>query len=157
MKTIEAMLGSSVVHRIGWMLLHSLWQSAMVALLLAVILKWLRCAPAEARYFVACVALMLMVAVPASTSSIVSPEPGPAAAVGSISPARLPGTIGGVAGEIVKIGQRSSPHIAWLPQSDRRQKMLCGLVAAWMVGVTVLTLRVLCGWLLVRRLVRQAL
>ena len=42
MRTIEALLASSAVHRIGWALLHSLWQSAAVALVLAVMLRRLR-------------------------------------------------------------------------------------------------------------------
>ena len=156
MRTIEALMGSSAVHRIGWALLHSLWLSTGVALVLAVVLRRLRRAPAESRYLAACIALVMMVALPATTSSILSPAPGAEEAVGSSAPAHRRVTIDGAAGEITTNRARSSPHFAWLPSSARPRALLCVLVAAWMAGVTALTLRLLCGWLLLRRLTRQA-
>jgi hypothetical protein len=52
---------------IGWMLLHSSWQGAVVAMALALALRFLRRAPAQARYLAACVAMALMIALPAAT------------------------------------------------------------------------------------------
>src|SRR3954469_21485057 len=97
MGTIEALMGSPAIHRIGWALLHSLWQSTAVALMLAVMLRRLRRASAEARHLAACASLIMMVTLPAATSGILSPAAGLVDAVGSAAPAHRPGAIDGEA------------------------------------------------------------
>ncbi len=57
-------LSSSLVDMIGWILLHSLWQGAAVAMALVLALRLLRMAPAQARYLAACVAMALMLVLP---------------------------------------------------------------------------------------------
>ena len=53
---------SDVACRLGWTLLHSLWQCAGVAVVLAVALQALRRRSANARYIVACVGVAMMLA-----------------------------------------------------------------------------------------------
>ena len=55
------------IEAIGWMLLHSLWQGAGVAMVLAFMLCVLRRAPARMRYLAACAAMILLVALPIAT------------------------------------------------------------------------------------------
>src|SRR5690349_24763190 len=52
---------------LGWSLVHFLWQGALVALVLAVVLRGLRRQSAEVRYAAACSAMILMATLPVFT------------------------------------------------------------------------------------------
>ena len=80
MTGLESILTSSIVHRVGWTLLHSLWQAAAVAALLAGAMWILRRRSASLRYAAACAALLLMLALPAVTIWLVTPPVPPPAA-----------------------------------------------------------------------------
>ncbi|QSQ21228.1 M56 family metallopeptidase [Pyxidicoccus parkwayensis] len=58
-------MSSLLLESVGWALLHSLWQGALVALLLAVALATVGRRAANARYALACGALVLSLALPA--------------------------------------------------------------------------------------------
>jgi hypothetical protein len=57
----------TVVERLGWVLLHSLWQFGLVALLAAVAVRAIRPKSAARRYAVLVVAMAVLVAAPAAT------------------------------------------------------------------------------------------
>src|SRR5262245_9165408 len=59
-----------VVERIGWLLVYSVWQFALIALLMAIVLRVMRRAPAGVRYAVALVGWGLMLMAPALTWSL---------------------------------------------------------------------------------------
>jgi len=80
---LENLFSPGAVERLGWMLVHFLWQAIAVAILLAVLLKLLRRASANLRYVVACGALPLMVATPLVTIQFVD-VPGPAVEAGPL-------------------------------------------------------------------------
>ena len=67
MTAIGGFLSEEVVQRIGWALVHFIWQGAAVAVGLAGCTFLLRRRSANARYLAACGALMLMVLLPAAT------------------------------------------------------------------------------------------
>ncbi len=58
---------ASVIERLGWTLLHSLWQFALVALLVSTILAALRRSSATLRYGVLVAAMTVSAAVPIAT------------------------------------------------------------------------------------------
>lgn len=60
MNLLSDMLSSAIVQRLGWTLLHSVWQLVLVAILLSALLAALRRRSAEARYLVACIGLIAM-------------------------------------------------------------------------------------------------
>ena len=65
-----------LVHRLGWGLVHFLWQGAAVGMLLAAGMFVLRRRSANVRYLVGCLALLAMAASPIVTAALVSaPEP----------------------------------------------------------------------------------
>ncbi|MBS3821758.1 MAG: hypothetical protein KGY81_08355, partial [Phycisphaerae bacterium] len=64
---------SEVVGRIGWALVHFLWQGAAIAGLLWLALRLLARRGPQARYAVACLALLLMAAAPVATFFVVQP------------------------------------------------------------------------------------
>lgn len=63
----EIFTNSTTVANLGWTLLHSLWQIALVACLLWLVLRILRKSSAEARYLASVAALVLAVALPVIT------------------------------------------------------------------------------------------
>ena len=73
-------------------LLHSFWQVALIAALYALAATGLRRRSANARYVAGCVALALMVALPAATA-VLAPGPG-RPAVPTISEKRVRSRIG---------------------------------------------------------------
>jgi len=84
MNLLHSMLESPAIHRLGWVLLHSLWQGAAVGLLLAVILTALRRRGPRPRYAASCVAMLLLPTIAAATYFLIAP---PAATVVSASAA----------------------------------------------------------------------
>jgi beta-lactamase regulating signal transducer with metallopeptidase domain/beta-lactamase class D len=59
---------STLVHQIGWSLIHSFWEDALIGLVLAVLLKLLSRSKPQSRYFVICAALSAMIILPVVTT-----------------------------------------------------------------------------------------
>ncbi len=74
-------LSTAPVERIGWTLLHSLWQFALLAVLLAGVLEVLRRRSANLRYLVGCFALAAMLAVSGTTFCLLPAASPPMAGV----------------------------------------------------------------------------
>ncbi len=66
-RTVEWLFTETVVERLGWVLVHSLWQFALVALLTGVIVRNMRRSSAATRHGVLVIALAVSVAVPLGT------------------------------------------------------------------------------------------
>ncbi len=64
---------TALAERLGWTLLHSLWQGALIALVLAVALHWLRRNRAATRHAVCLFAMMLLAASVAGTAWRIRP------------------------------------------------------------------------------------
>jgi len=60
MDTIFSVLPASLIEPIGWALLHSLWQGALVGVLLAGALHVLTRASSQIRYLTGCAALLML-------------------------------------------------------------------------------------------------
>jgi len=61
-----------LVQTAGWTLVHFVWQGVLVAIVTGVILEFLAFRSARARYLVACLGLLAMLAAPALTLAIAS-------------------------------------------------------------------------------------
>jgi beta-lactamase regulating signal transducer with metallopeptidase domain len=142
---------SALVAPTGWMLLHSLWQGAGIAMALAIALRVLRLAPARARYLAACLAMCLLITTPAASVRWLKIIPA------VVSSPRLVDR-DEVALRIV--AQRVAPTPAIPPVAtrlaDRLQPFLPAIVVLWMAGVGVFALRLLGGWVQVRRWLRAS-
>ena len=64
---LENLMTSKLVETLGWTLIHSLWQIALIALVLYSALRFLRGFSANARYFAAVLALAFALVLPAAT------------------------------------------------------------------------------------------
>jgi beta-lactamase regulating signal transducer with metallopeptidase domain len=156
-------MSGTVLQSLGWALLHLLWQGALVAAALAVALRVLDRRAASMRYLLACGALALMLVLPALTgwrhyaSVKVEPLPESSFPVTAHEAAPTP-------------APTLTPSVARLPVAPRAPEPtpmleralaqlgehMHWLVLAWGLGVTVSSLRLLSGWLRLRRLVHQA-
>src|SRR4051794_17679441 len=110
---LHRLLESPPVYRLGWALLHSLWQGAAVALLLGLLLGALRKRGPQARYLAACGAMLVLVALPAVTFLLVNPPPAlPAVAA---APAAIPSAFGRAVDPIPEPQPDPSPAPAAAP------------------------------------------
>lgn len=146
-----------MVEALGWALLHSVWQGAGCAAGLLASDVALRRSRPEARYLCACLALLLCLALPASTAfqqmsqAAGGSYPGPSnpSAAGFESAwAPSPGTqhrAQGLGAELV------SALESMRPMARRTMPWAVGM---WGAGVLVLSLRLLGGWWIARRLAR---
>jgi beta-lactamase regulating signal transducer with metallopeptidase domain len=66
------MLTSPVVQRLGWTLVHSLWQGAAIAVVLGVVLRVLRRGTPPSRYAAGCAAMLALAALPILTFFVLS-------------------------------------------------------------------------------------
>src|SRR5215217_114126 len=158
---------TSVIDVAGWTLLHFVWQGTLAALALGFALALVPRGWARARYVLACVALVGMVALPAVTASYIARNPSaprqgapaggdvaqgmhanggtPAAPAGDSSVGRS-ARDGADAGQGVPPGRvRQARPAAWFPW----------LVATWLAGVCICAIRLAGGWWQTRRLVRN--
>ena len=83
MTFLSHILSAAPAERIGWTLLHSLWQFALLAALLAGALELLRRRSANLRYLVGCLALAAMLAAGATTFCLLPAAAPPTASVPS--------------------------------------------------------------------------
>lgn len=154
---------------IAWTLLHFLWQGALVAAGAAIALHVLRRGPATSRYNVSVVALALMTALPLVTLvqlqgrakiRTASPEAPRADAAGKsarLGPSMAFGALRDAGPSEVTL---RSPAAGDAGTSVAERVSVLGdvaapyLVRAWLLGVLVLSLRLVFGWLGVVRLTR---
>ena len=172
--TIETILSQPAVERIGWALLHFVWQGTAIAILLAVALMLLRNRSANSRYIASCAAMVLMAMVFASTIRTVHvPAPVTAAHESSIEPL-APGEdvqrkppqapapeqiqplpeLGPVPGAVMSVA--APPFHLWQQRlSNLVKPVLPWVVCGWLIGVIILSLRLLGGWARVQYLKRR--
>ncbi|WP_164011081.1 M56 family metallopeptidase [Pyxidicoccus trucidator] len=162
-------MSSLLLESLGWALLHSLWQGAVVALLLAVALATVGRRAAHARYGLACGALVLTLALPVfsgwrhHSEASVTPAPTVARVPRSAAWAapRLGVTAPGVAvrGVYNDTGPRAEAPVA-VPLLERVRSAVADhlrwLVLAWVAGVGLCSGRMTAEWVKLRRLARSA-
>ncbi|RKI08171.1 M56 family metallopeptidase [Corallococcus sp. AB030] len=152
-----------ILEAVGWALVHLVWQGALVAVALALALRWVGRRSANLRYALACGALGIMLALPVATawrhaSRAVESRP-------AVSTASVPRTVTPMAAPVTSaLTQLPAPrHLketATLPRLDgvfqQVGEHLPWLVLAWGLGVAASSLRLLKGWMGLRRQVDEA-
>ena len=154
--TLNTLLTTPVMQAVGWTLVHSLWQGVLVALLLSVSLFTLRKADATLRYVLSCTALMLMVSLPLITYGTLAPNQ-TTTAFGALPPSDTLSTQASplrqvlqqpVASQVTQpepllaTGEASAQTLT-LPRAP--EAYLPWLVGLWLLGVIVLSLRLVGG------------
>ena len=62
MTSLASLVDPTLVERLGWTLVHSLWQGVLIAAVSGILFFALRGARAQTRYLAACASLLLVVA-----------------------------------------------------------------------------------------------
>jgi beta-lactamase regulating signal transducer with metallopeptidase domain len=134
MNTITFLFAQPWVDRLGWTLLHFLWQGALIAALFAIARFFAR--KPGTRYALACIALVAMVAAPFVTFGI----------VGSISAT--------VAGPAAPASDPVPPAVfqTYLPALSSWERIFPWLVASWFAGVIAFSVRLIGGWFAATRM-----
>jgi beta-lactamase regulating signal transducer with metallopeptidase domain len=128
-------------------LIHFLWQGAAVAVLLALANFWLRRSSARARYAAACAALAILCVLPAATFVRLRAREGAA-----------PAPVRGLAAQSVAAPLLDARAIARVASKvnpanpDALAQAAPWIVAGWLAGVGVLSLRFFGGFVAARRL-----
>ena len=166
MTATELLLREPVAQAIGWALVQFVWQGALIGLFTAVALAALRRSAADIRYVVAAIGLTLMLTMPAVTavqtwraSAAASSESGQmddraqtsvAIAVDDRTVRPAEATRAAKAPSVLSFQPPTTAPLstfsAWMPV----------LFLTWLIGVALLTLRLLSGWLWVQRLKSHA-
>jgi bla regulator protein blaR1 len=170
--SFQALLDDPLTAALGWALLHSLWQLALVATLAASADLVLRNRSAQARYLTATGALLLMMGAPAATFVMVQDaDPAPARAARTTVRAAAfvaeeedvggeARAVEGTSGLVPRSRSRAAAAPAAGPLASLRLERrlaaaLPAFVLAWAAGVGLLSVRVLGGWVVAQRLKRS--
>jgi beta-lactamase regulating signal transducer with metallopeptidase domain/type II secretory pathway component GspD/PulD (secretin) len=158
MAALENILSPQIVQKLGWTLLHFVWQAGVVALLLAILLRALRKSTPNIRYIVACAAMALIILMPTITFNLLS-APQPASPVESIPiSARVSAAPQEPYGADMLLGRaaqymQTPRYTSWQERADQVcAAVLPYLVAGWLVGVFGLSIWHLGGWAQLHRL-----
>lgn len=138
-------MSAQAIQALGWALIHFLWQGALVALLLEIVLCFLREHSARSRYVVRCAALLVMGLLPLATWAWLARAGAPALAALEIVPEAVPARI-----------EEYLAAVVAAEEAARRGQMLGWLVAAWALGASLCTARMLRDYLRLRRLQSSA-
>lgn len=142
MNALLDLLRQPLFDRIGWMLVHSTWQCAAIAAVLAVFVALAR-RSASARYLAGCVALLLCAAAPAITFAVLgSPLP--------LDPTPQAAPV------VIMIDATTESPPATVPPQTSWEAALPWMAMAWLCGLAVLSLRHAGGWLVIRSLARRS-
>ncbi|AMJ66823.1 M56 family metallopeptidase [Hymenobacter sp. PAMC 26628] len=161
MTALEQMLSPAVLRALGWTLLHSLWQGALAAAVVAVALLVLRRRAAAVRYRVAAGALGALVLLSLGTFGYYYGAP-ETLAVPTYGAVELAQTTAAPAAAVAtnfafsETAAIAAPRPSWLATARQHfDQNLPWLVLAWGLGLLVMSLRLLGGLLYVQRLRRH--
>ncbi len=135
-----------VVDALGWTLVHFLWQGAVIGVLFAVIMRWMAAASSDARYLVGIATLALMLAAPVATFLVLWDGTPPVAQAHVVDVAA-----------VSAVAASPAAFSGWEAFQGRIDQAMPWAVAAWILGVFVLTFRLTLDALRVRRVVREAI
>jgi GWxTD domain-containing protein len=136
----------SIVRALGWSLVHFVWQGAIIALFLALMLKLLRGRSPQLRYVVACCALGLMIVAPVITFAYLAVT---ARAIGHAITYAIPGL-----NPVMSLRQDfSGPADSWLIEfAASLDRSLPWGLTIWFSGVVFFLARFNVGLILAERM-----
>lgn len=165
----------AAMERLGWVLVHSLWQFLLVAILTLAVLRLFKRSSASLRYallvfsMAACVVLPVatLFSLPTKMATEIAQEEGPRAPMESAQ--TQPGVSDNVAiadddqnvsGKVPAIVQQpslasSQSYIEsidwWMKARDSFRPWLMSIATVWILGVMICAMRPLLGWIAIRR------
>ncbi|HUP90196.1 MAG TPA: M56 family metallopeptidase, partial [Longimicrobiales bacterium] len=150
-----------MIRTIGWAIVHSVWQAGVIAVLTAAILFMLRKSSAATRYWVAVVGLMAITATPILTvatlrapATISTSASGSATVRGNDTRFAPSGNVA-QSDEAMRTGadRLNAPSIA-IKRPTRIEAFFPWIVALWLLGVILFSIRTAAGLVWARKLTR---
>ncbi|HJQ68424.1 MAG TPA: M56 family metallopeptidase [Blastocatellia bacterium] len=157
MNLLEALFAQSFIQALGWSLIHFVWQGAAVAAALAGANILLRKRSANARYFAACAALAMMLALMAG-NLLYFTSPSPSFARGVAPAPADAGKLQTTPASIIDHKASVSGFEPTLFEGKTRRavkQLLPWVVGVWLFGVLALSARLAGGFVQARRLRRR--
>lgn len=162
MKVLELFVSEPMVLRLGWTLVHFVWQATLVAVIAAMILQCIKKQAASIRYAIASLSLVFIVVMAAITFTQVSvskplPKAGYQPALSLVQAETPSETI--KSPESQPTSANTQPTFSW-PEFRKScislaEPALPYIVIGWLVGVFSLSLMHLGGWTRLRRIRHQ--
>jgi beta-lactamase regulating signal transducer with metallopeptidase domain len=153
MSLLETALLQKMAEAVGWALLHLLWQGALIAAGLYLALSLLRKATSSVRYAASCTALLLMLILPAGTAWVAFQRSSPAPVEVSTPSGKPPAPAASEArAEVIPAASKTAIESA----RAFVRRNLPVVVAVWLLGVVLLSSRLLFDWARLRRMVHDA-
>ena len=141
---ITTLLSSPIAQALAWTILHSIWQIAIIALALVIVLRLMRYSTAAARYMVSLAAMSIVVLTSLVTLGVMLIEEPSQAAVALEGPQLLPAiSASGNASLLATILQSLDGYTDYI-------------VSIWMIGAMLLLLRIVFGYTYLLQIVRHA-
>jgi beta-lactamase regulating signal transducer with metallopeptidase domain len=125
------------VERLGWTLLHFVWEGALIGAVYAIWRRALKTCTPNARYLLACGALAAMAAAPAVTLAVLSD---PSVQVASTAWA------GGSAAHFSRSAPPSGSSMVWIAAGETSTPPMVWVVLFWLAGAGVFSIRLMGGW-----------
>jgi beta-lactamase regulating signal transducer with metallopeptidase domain len=142
MNAVFAILNHPLMRQVGWTLLHSLWQGALVGVVFVVLRFGLRRRSADTRYLAGCLCLVALVAAPLLTLLIArasSPAFGPGVSVGAV-PAGAAASLVSVAG-LGRSYAGTGTYWSLEGGADSLARLAPVVAIVWVLGVTFFSVR----------------
>jgi beta-lactamase regulating signal transducer with metallopeptidase domain len=158
-------VSSSLLETAGWTLLHSLWQGVFIAASLFFVLLFVK--KSQVRYVISCAALVLMLVFPVVTFAILFDKPMPSTTTNiapdvALAPQPLDVDVSAPVNTLqMRPSEEEQPLEVISTQTDQRSwrqrltNYLPYVVGLWMLGVVVLSLRLLLQWFYAERFKRK--
>jgi beta-lactamase regulating signal transducer with metallopeptidase domain len=160
----DTFMASLTVRAIGWALMQSVWQGAVIGVATAFALRALRRSAASLRYAVACLGLTTLVVVPVLTAVLHARElrtSGIRIDLAAPVFVSLDGRPVAAPESAPSAGSRETSSVSALKvtgrwPNQRLEEWSLIAVPLWLVGVLALFSRLVAGWLMVERIRRAA-
>jgi beta-lactamase regulating signal transducer with metallopeptidase domain len=163
LSAIEPLFTQPAAQAVAWALLQFVWQGAVIGIITAVALAALHRSAPDVRYVVAAIGLSLMLTMPAVTAMQAwraAERTGVQAWAGSLSTGAIanvdtfearPATV-----TVTTMPEPAAPFAA-VPRTPTLDwnSLLSLMLLGWVCGVAILTLRLMSGWMWVRRMKRR--
>ncbi len=137
---------------LGWALMHFLWQGSVIAGVLALLRVVLPESAARLRYVAGCAALLAMLAAPALTVAMLHDDTAAVTALTSVPVEDEP------AAPVMAIPTAEVPpvQVSWADAARAWiDPAIPWVLAAWLAGVCLLSLRLARGWVAARRIAER--
>jgi len=162
MKALELFLSQPMVLRLGWTLVHFIWQASLIAVIAAIVLKIVKKQASTLRYAIASMSLVLVVVAGAITFTqvnVLAPLPKTISQPTIILEQAEIAPVLADTPEILPPSVNTQPEFSW-PTFKKRcinftEPTIPFIVMGWLVGVFSLSLLHLGGWAQLHRIRQQ--